>query len=282
MNNDINDTAGKADRTETILPLLCRILRPAETILAICLAVSVILIFTIAILKSVFGVFINANILNTGSMRPTIDRGSLTIELSPDRAPFADLKDGDIITFRDRADNTPMASHSISIPMTIVYLDENGNEYDNADGKGTVAIKQGKTVDLGHTSYPTPDDLNADYRDEGIEYKSVNYTIMHRIVAVREADENSDQALFTQGDNNENRDPKTVLASGYVGKIIWYCDYIGWPLYLLYHGGYTVLCVAVILIGIMLFVMYRINPAVKIDIQKWLHLYEEPELNREQ
>ena len=182
---------------------------------------------------------------------------------------FEDLQVGDIICFRDRSDSIAVATASFSINMDVVYLDENGNEYDNADGKGTIVLKKGEPSEVKYASYPTPDDLSASYKDEGIEYQNVNYLIMHRIVAIREADETSDRAIFTQGDNNDERDPKTVLSSGYVDKVIWYCDYLGWPLYFLMHGGYYGLGIALIVIGCVLAIMYKMNPAVRGNL-RWL------------
>lgn len=251
------------------LPLLYRVLLPLEAVIFICLVLSAIVVCFIGLLNLVFGIRISGDIANTGSMRPTIDQGSLIVSVSPKYASFEDLQVGDIISFRDRSDNIAVATASFSINMDVVYLDENGNEYDNADGKGTIVLKKGKPSEVKYASYPTPDDLSASYKDEGIEYQNVNYRIMHRIVAIREADETSDRAIFTQGDNNDERDPKTVLSSGYVSKVIWYCDYLGWPLYFLMHGGYYGLGIALVVIGCVLAIMYKMNPAVRGNL-RWL------------
>ena len=58
-----------------------------------------------------------------------------------------------------------------------------------------------------------------DYHDMGTEYEP-NAQIVHMIVAIREADGNSDLALITRRGNYSVDDPHAVLKCGCVAKVI--------------------------------------------------------------
>ena len=49
--------------------------------------------------------------------------------------------------------------------------------------------------------------------------------------------QNGDRALITKGDNNDGIDPRPVLKSGYLGKVFWYANGLGWPLKVLFLGN---------------------------------------------
>ena len=125
------------------------------------------------------------------SMLPTINDKCVIITYP---TPFEELQVGDIIDFRE--DKT----------------DEARKSYDNGTDKPS-----------GFTNMTVPPHTymeNPPYdRDVGIEYVD-GVSIIHRIIEIREADENFDRALFTQGDNNPEREFRSVMESGYKAKVI--------------------------------------------------------------
>ena len=139
-----------------------------------------------------------------------------------DQTPFEELKVGDIIVFRLQADIGQFKIHN---------------------------WKAGSSAPVQTSNPLLVYDEDAAFTDENVRYQVDS--CIHRIVRINE---NGDRALITKGDNCAGIDPMPVMKSGYVGKVFWYRNYLGWPLqvlfirngflwYLGFFAVFTVLCV---------------------------------------
>ena len=167
------------------------------------------------------GIFFVGNV-HGDSMYPLIKEGALILVADDTAAPFEDLKEGDIVIYRERTNTIPM-----TINLTPVIEDTDGSteastDVSSDDSSDGPAIFSSKTV----TITPGRDSQDGSYKDEGAEYNSDKY-ILHQIIKVNEADENSDRVIFTKGINNPGDDPKATLKSGYLGKVLWHMNGIG-------------------------------------------------------
>ncbi len=71
--------------------------------------------------------------------------------------------------------------------------------------------------------------------------KYLDNTITHRIVSI-EAD-----GIHTKGDNNQADDQYPVTVDGLVAKVVWWCNYAGFPLWFMFElGGFYWLAGAVV------------------------------------
>ena len=163
------------------------------------------------------------------SMDPTITNDAVVVWVDPAKAPFDELKVGDIIAFQERADINTATSGIVFR----IHPAEDG-------GHSTLTIENN---DAG----------SVDDRDGNIEYVP-GENIMHRIVEIREPDSEHDRALTTRGDNNPVNDSKLVLESGYVGKVVWHANHMGLVFKLLYTDRmiYAVEVLAAVMLGIVL------------------------------
>lgn len=151
------------------------------------LAVSFLYLLLFAVLP-VFGVHLLST--NTGeSMEPNKHWGAFSIWVEPSIAPFDELKVGDVIIYRER-------KHVISSGFTI-----------------NNTIK-------GSSSTPSTTDPVENAKPTVVAYIPGSYA-EHRVYEVR-GDE-----VFTWGDGNPEPDDDPVIESGYVGKVVWYVNYVG-------------------------------------------------------
>lgn len=151
------------------------------------LAVSFLYLLLFAVLP-VFGVHLLST--NTGeSMEPNKHWGAFSIWVEPSIAPFDELKVGDVIIYRER-------KHVISSGFTI-----------------NNTIK-------GSSSTPSTTDPVENAKPTVVAYIPGSYA-EHRVYEVR-GDE-----VFTWGDGNPEPDNDPVIESGYVGKVVWYVNYVG-------------------------------------------------------
>lgn len=220
-----------ADLTEeksTNLQRLKKVLLKIEGVLLIVSVALMVLFFLNVGSLNLFGIYFYAN-SHGESMLPTLTDGTLFLAATPEYAPFSELEVGDIIAFRERMD------------------------------RGSVTVKMEPKTD-GDKFWVEVKGVENNYspefpqHDEGIKYTQEH--IMHRIVEIREADDEGDRAVYTKGDNNDGREPWPVMESGYESKVLWYCNYIGWPVHLIFETGafiwlfaVTSLIGAIILIG---------------------------------
>ena len=169
------------------------------------------------------------------SMLPAIREGDVLV-MGP--TPFEELQVGDIIQFKE--DKTHEARRGYH------------NGTDKPSGFENMTVP------------PHTDMENPPYdRDVGIEYTDVH--IIHRIIEIREADENFDRALFTQGDNNPEREFRSVMESGYESKVIYIVPFGGRLLRSLYRDRmiYALVLAALILTNIMVILIVTQKSADK-------------------
>ena len=77
--------------------------------------------------------------------------------------------------------------------------------------------------------------------------KYLDGTITHRIVSIEP------DGIHTKGDNNEANDHYPVLPDGYESKVIWWCNYAGWPIMVMFdHGGFYWLAGATVINGVVI------------------------------
>ena len=200
------------------------------------------------------GIQLTVNTTGT-SIEPTIKEGCLAI--CDENVPFEDIQVGDIICFRERS-SIMSGSASAMVTFTLAPTDSASPtpapvdaSREDADVENTEA--ENPTVDI--SSSEGVDATDAEDTDEGFVDTDIRYTgntVMHRVV---EINENSDRALITEGDGNGYRDQLPVMKSGYIGKYIFYMNYIGWPLRILTNkwvfsvlGAVTLILLAIVLI----------------------------------
>lgn len=203
-----------------------------EAVLLIISVALMLLFFLNLASRNLFGVYFYAN-SHGESMLPTVKDGTLFLAATPKRVPFDELEVGDIIVFRERMDKG-----SFSLKMVpVIDGDKFWFEFQGVEDNYSPEFPQ---------------------HDEGIMYN--NDLIMHRIVEIREADDEGDRAVYTKGDNNEKREPWPVLESGLHSKVLWYCNYIGWPVHLIFETGAFILLFAVSsLTGVIILIVWTVQ-----------------------
>ena len=198
------------------------------------------------------GIFFTSN-FHGNSMYPLVKEGALLLIADDTAAPFEDLKEGDIVVYRERTNTIPMRISLV--PIT----EDTDSSSDGSTDASTDDSSDGSTDDSSGASSDDPvilsskpvtitfgqDSQDGSYKDEGAEYNSDKY-ILHQIIKVNEADENSDRVIFTRGINNPVDDPKATLKSGYFGKLLWHMNGIG-PIYNFFIKGPGFLIVVLLL-----------------------------------
>ena len=158
------------------------------------LSIAALYLLLFAVLP-VFGVHLCST--NTGtSMEPNMHWGAFSIWVEPSVAPFDELKAGDIIIYRERK-HVMSASYSVKNTM------------------------KGSTTTPAVTSTPAPLETEKTESMEGVVAYIPGSYAEHRVYEVR-GDE-----VFTWGDGNPEPDDDPVIESGYVGKVVWYVNYVG-------------------------------------------------------
>lgn len=158
------------------------------------LAISVLYMLLLNILP-IFGVHLC--ITNTGeSMEPNMHWGAFSVWVEPSVAPFDELEAGDIIIYRERKQ---VISSGFTINNTI----------------------KGSTTTPTVTPASTPTPLETESREVVVAYIPGKYA-EHRVIEVR------GNEVYTMGDGNGgDPDNDPVISSGYVGKVVWYVNYLG-------------------------------------------------------
>ena len=223
--------------------------------LALTMICSIIVIINVDFLNKK-GIFFTSN-FHGNSMYPLIKEGALLLIADDTAAPFEDLKEGDIVVYHERTNSVPTI-----LNLTPIIIDTDASSNDPSD-ESTDDLSDGSTNDSSDASSDVPSDSpvffstekvtitpgrdsqDGSYKDEGAEYNSDKY-ILHQIIKVNEADENSDRVIFTRGINNPVDDPKATLKSGYFGKLLWHMNGIG-PIYNFFITGPGFLIVALLL-----------------------------------
>ena len=125
--------------------------------------------------------------------------GALNIWVDPSIAPFEGIQVGDIILYRERM-------RIASASLTIANTKADGTEETVASGSaGTANASEG-----------------AEITDKPHEVKYIPGQIaQHRVIEIR------GNELYTKGDGNLEPDELSVIESGYVGKTVWYVNYVG-------------------------------------------------------
>ena len=213
--------------------------RIAAVLFPIMLILSAFVILKQDILPA-HGIQLTVNTTGT-SMEPTIKEGCLAI--CDENVPFEDIQVGDIILFQERSS---IMSGSASTVVTFTLPG-------SADSASSSPAPTEEEVDA--TSDPAVNaayDTDVEEKFEDTDIRYTGSTVMHRVV---EINENSDRALFTEGDGNGYRDQLPVMKSGYIGKYIFHMNYIGWPLRILTNkwvfsvlGAITLILLAIVLI----------------------------------
>ena len=164
------------------------------------------------------------------SMEPTITEEYVVIIKENS---FQEAKVGDIIEFKMRTDY----DRSFRV--------QNHTDHPLVEGNYTVPVQT--------TIKNPPND-----KDIGIEYIPKK-SIIHRVISIREADGSFDRALQTQGDNNPKPDPKYVMESGYMGKIVYIIPFGARFLTRLYTDRmiFLLALLAIIMTYLSLFFIYR-------------------------
>lgn len=84
-------------------------------------------------------------------------------------------------------------------------------------------------------------EATAEYQDHS--------TITHRIVSIEE------DGIHTRGDN-ESDDPYPVLPNSYVAKVVWWCNYAGFPFWVMFElGGFYWLIEAVVVNAVVIIIL---------------------------
>lgn len=169
------------------------------------------------------------------SMYPLIKEGALLLIADYTAAPFSDLREGDIVIYRERTNTVP-----IILDLSPTVGETDGSSDGSSDAP---AVFSSEPV----TFTPGMDSQDGSYTDEGAEYNSDRH-ILHQIVKINEADEYSDRVIFTRGINNNGDDPKATLESGYLGKLLWHMNGIG-PAY-----RFFITVPGLIMLGILYFI----------------------------
>jgi hypothetical protein len=159
--------------------------------------------------KKIFGVGID--ISNGDSMLPTIDDFTLSVWRSAEKAPFEELKVGDIIIFKEQKRQTFVSSGVISSNFSVVVEKGDYGEVEKGDygEEEKVEVEEKK------------DEVTPEPAPEKIEYTDT--CILHRIIRIDE------EGVFTQGDHNKKPDPFSVPENAYVGLITQNIPYLGAP-----------------------------------------------------
>ena len=128
--------------------------------------------------------------------------GALNIWVDPSIAPFENIQVGDIILYRERM--------RIASASTII-----------ANTKGGATEETDKTVAAGSAGAADASE-DAEITDKPQEVKYIHGQIaQHRVIEIR------GNELYTKGDGNPEPDDQSVIESGYVGKTVWYVNYVG-------------------------------------------------------
>ena len=173
-------------------------IRRALTVTIPILAIGVLYMILFAVLP-IFGVHLC--ITNTGeSMEPNMHFGAFSVWVEPKVAPFDELKVGDIIIYRERKQVT---SGSFAIGNT---------------KKGSTAAAIPASTDPVETENIETESTEPAKRE--VQYYPGKYA-MHRVYEVNGGE------VFTWGDGNPEPDDDPVIESGYVGKVVWYVNYVG-------------------------------------------------------
>lgn len=162
------------------------------------LAIAALYMILFAVLP-IFGVHLS--ITNTGtSMEPNMHWGAFSVWVEPLVAPFDELQAGDVIIYRERKQVT---SGSFVIG--------------NTKKGSTPAATPASTDPVGTENIETK---NTEPSKKEVQYYPGKYA-MHRVYEVR-GDE-----IITWGDGNPEPDTDPVIESGYVGKVVWFVNYVG-------------------------------------------------------
>ena len=183
------------------------LLIPIRILIALTVILWVTSLFFYAVLvvsktSSEYGLIYN---IEGTSMNPTIDENCTLVV---DYTPFEQLQVGDIISYKMNKTHEARMS------------------YQNQSNK--------PFVEKNMTIPPHSVVKNPAY-DKDVDIKYLEDTnVVHRIIEIREADENYDRALFTQGDNCPERDFRSIMKSGYNCKVIYIIPFGGKLLGMLY------------------------------------------------
>lgn len=156
------------------------------------------------------------------SMLPTLSEDNVLI--LTDQTSFEELAVGDIIVFNEWAD---LGVSTVSYTVKNEKTGEDIKVYDPPIQVSDSLIVYDETAVFT--------DVGIVYKgDPGDTWGQEEEHCIHRIVRINE---NGDRALITKGDNNDGIDPRPVLKSGYLGKVFWYANGLGWPLKVLFLGN---------------------------------------------
>ena len=216
------------------LRVLFSIMISLLVVAAISVAFSVI---SVAIHRQ-FGVHIYAVPYEPSTQK--ISRGVLVVVKDYSLAPFEDLQTGDII-------KTLVEKRKVSVAAATIIVEK---VYDEETGEYGIAVKGFEKT--------SPNDPDTVYRDEGRSY-FVNGSDIRQISRIKEADPESDRALFT----GMPEDYGAVMESGYIGKVVFHANYIGLPFYFLCElAGWLLLVVIAMFIGSVLWLCYVRDPVL--------------------
>ena len=86
--------------------------------------------------------------------------------------------------------------------------------------------------------------------------KYLDNTITHRIVSIDE------DGIHTRGDNEDGNDGYPVLPDGYVAKVVWWNNYLGWPFLVMFElGGFYWLIGAALVNGFLILLLWLLEGA---------------------
>lgn len=160
------------------------------------------------------------------SMNPTIRDGAM---VAWNEKPFEEVKVGDIIVFRRRAE---LGGNIVLTPST--------------------ESKNGFWQTQTFTLFGEADDENPVY--------SYGQAIVHRVIEI--VDDNGTRKLRTRGDGNDADDKYTVLSDGYAGTVVLYLNGLGSFTGWLAEGrGYLWILLATIILTTTVVLMWVKGPA---------------------